>query len=632
MSIQTKFLLVISIILIFTFAGVAYFDYQTIIGGEKSHLQQQAERVRSLLMATRRIYHHQFLDSGIPLTEKTVGFLPAHALGRISADYPDWDNSGFSFNNVSDQPRNPDHAADKVELEAMAYFREHPKEKLLFKTFIRDDGEPFYLYARPIWIEKYCLKCHGKREEAPETIRKLYDFAWNYKVGDLRGVLSIKVPAATLAETVWHSFKQNILLQFFGFLTIFILVTLLIRRNVVHPLSLMVNTMQIFARGDYNQRVIDFKGEFGVLSQEFNNMANQISEQQKALKTLNQQLEQHVIERTAQLNDKIEELTKTRQELIQSEKMAALGQLVAGIAHEVNTPLGAIRSSAETLTSSLKQTLAQFPKLFEMLPKAQQKIFFDLLEHSLQNQIILTVKEKRIAKKNLTAELKQCGIANPRTFTDTFISLGIYAQVDQYLPLLQDTNSQFVFEIAYKLSTLTRSTENITTAVERASKVIFSLKTFARHDQSGEKTTASLQEGLETVLTLYHNQIKQGVELIKVYADLPSIKCYPDELNQVWTNILHNALQAMDYKGTLKVVISQQDNYAVVAITDSGQGISPEVKEKIFTPFFTTKAAGEGSGLGLDIVKKIIDKHDGKIEVDSEVGKGATFSVWLPMG
>ena len=140
-----------------------------------------------------------------------------------------------------------------------------------------------------------------------------------------------------------------------------------------------------------------------------------------------------------------------------------------------------------------------------------------------------------------------------------------------------------------------------------------------------------MQEGLETVLTLYNNQIKQSVELIKEYADLPPIRCYPDELNQVWTNILHNALQAMDYKGTLIVTISQQDNNAVVAITDSGQGIPSEIKEQIFTPFFTTKAAGEGSGLGLDIVKKIIDKHDGKIEVDSQVEKGTTFSVWLPL-
>jgi len=428
------------------------------------------------------------------------------------------------------------------------------------------------------------------------------------------------------------AFKTASFILFLGLISLLIEITVLffvLRRQIAQPLQEFIEATQKIAGRNFSVEATQHLplsrcDEIGELAQSFNAMAGQ-------LKTSFDTLDAKVIERTAQLNDKIEELTQTRQELIQSEKMAALGQLVAGIAHEVNTPLGAIRSSAETLTNNLKQTLAQFPKLFEVLTMAQQKTFFDLLEHSLQNKVILTVKEKRAAKKTLIAELKQCGIANPRAFTDTFISLGIYAVVEQYLPLLQDVNSEFVFEIAYKLSTLTRSTENITMAVERASKVIFALKTFARYDQGGEKTRASLQEGLETVLTLYHNQIKQGIELIKEYTDLPPIQCYPDELNQVWTNILHNALQAMDYKGTLKVAISQQDNYAIVAITDSGQGIPYEIKEQIFTPFFTTKAAGEGSGLGLDIVKKIVDKHDGKIEVDSQVGKGTTFSVWLPV-
>jgi len=436
-------------------------------------------------------------------------------------------------------------------------------------------------------------------------------------------------PKSLLASLAFETAR---FILFLGILSLLIEITLLffvLRRQIAQPLQEFIDATQKIASRNFSveatQRLpLNRRDEIGELAQSFNGMASQ-------LKTSFDTLDTKVVERTVQLDDKIEELTRTRQELVHNEKMAALGQLVAGIAHEVNTPLGAIRSSAETLTNSLKQTLAQFPKLFEVLTKAQQKTFFALLEHSLQNPVILTVKEKRAAKKTLTAELKQCGIANPRTFTDTFISLSIYAKADQYLPLLQDTNSQFVFEIAYKLSTLTRSTENITTAVERASKIIFALKTFARYDQGGEKTTASLQEGLETVLTLYHNKIKQGIELIKEYADMPPILCYPDELNQVWTNILHNALQAMNYKGTLKVVISPQDNYAVVAITDSGQGIPAEIKEQIFTPFFTTKAAGEGSGLGLDIVKKIIDKHDGKIEVDSKVGKGTTFSIWLPM-
>ncbi len=632
MKIQTKLLLVIGVILLLIFVGVAFVDYQTKMQNEKYELQTQAEKVRSLLMATRRIYHHQFIDSSIELTEKTVGFLPAHALGKISEDYPNWDKSGFTFNNVSDQPRNPDHAADEIELEAMAYFRSNPDENLLFKPFIKSDGKPFYLYARPIWIEEYCIKCHGKREDAPETIRKLYDSAWNYKIGDLRGVLSIKVPATTLTESVWQSFQQSVLLQLVGFMTIFILVMLLIRRNVVYPLTHIKDTIQAFASGDYNKRAINFKGEFGILSQEFNNMAGQISEQQEKLISLNQQLEQRVTERTSQLNDKIDELTRTRKELIQSEKMAALGQLVAGIAHEINTPLGAINSSAGTLSNGLTQVLKQFPKLLKILTSTQQESFFILLEHSSQNQTVLTSKEKRAAKKIIIAELQQKEIKNPRNFADTFISLGVCSQVGQYSSLLQAENSEFIFEIAYKISTLTRSTDNIITAVGRASKIIFALKTFARYDQNSEKIAVDLQKGLETIFTLYHNQLKHGVELIKEYDDnINNIFGYPDELNQVWTNILHNALQAMDYKGSLKVTITGQDNYAVISMTDSGEGMSAEIKEKIFTPFFTTKSAGEGSGLGLDIVKKIIEKHKGKIEVESEIGKGTTFSVWLPI-
>jgi signal transduction histidine kinase len=436
-------------------------------------------------------------------------------------------------------------------------------------------------------------------------------------------------PKSLLADLAFDTARFILILGLFSLLIEVTMLFSVLRKKIAQPLQDFFGATQQIATGNFNVEAtqnlpLTRRDEIGDLAQSFNGMAVE-------LKTSFDTLDAKVIERTAQLDDKIEELTKTRRELVQSEKMAALGQLVAGIAHEVNTPLGAIRSSAETLKNGLKQTLARFPKLFEVLTKAQQETFFALLDRSLQNQVILTVKEKRAVKKTLTAELKQWGIANPRVFTETFISLGIYAQVDQYLPLLQDATCDFLFETAYQLSTLTRSTENITTAVERASKVIFALKTFARYDQKGEKTVANLQEGLETVLTLYHNQIKQGIDLIKEYVDLPPIRCYPDELNQVWTNLLHNALQAMDHKGTLKVAISQQENYAIVAITDSGQGIPADIKEQIFTPFFTTKAAGEGSGLGLDIVNKIIKKHEGKIEVDSEVGFGTTFSIFLPM-
>ena len=631
MKLQTKFLMVVGIILTLIFVGRAYIDYKSINKTTKYNLQQQAEKVRSLLMSVRRVYHHQFINSGITLTEKTVGFLPAHALGKISEDYPNWDQSGFTFNNVSDKPRNPKHAADQVELEAMDYFRENPAKDLLFTPFQRDDGEQFYLYARPIWVEEYCLKCHGERDAAPDPIRRIYSKAWDYQVGELRGVLSIKLPVKTYSEMVLQSLKQSIILELIAILTIFIFITLLIRHHVVHPLSQMVRTMQEFASGNYTHRVMEFKGEFGILSQEFNKMADQIYKQQEKLKILNEQLEQKVNLRTTQLNKKITELTRTREELIHSEKMAALGQLVAGIAHEVNTPLGAIRSSAETLSNIIVPTLEQFPKLFNILSQPQQEIFFTLIEQSLQHQTLLTTKEKRVAKKILITELERYGIVEPRECSETFICLGISTNIEQYLPLLQHTHKDFIFEFAYHLSTFSRSTGNIRTAVERASKVIFALKTFARYDSSGEKIATDLQSGIETILTLYSNQIKYSVNLIKKYEDIPQILAYPNELNQVWTNLIHNALQAMNYKGTLTISLSQHHNEVIVAITDNGSGMTADIQEKIFMPFFTTKAPGEGNGLGLDIVKKIIDNHDGQIKVDSEVGKGTCFSILLPI-
>jgi len=160
---------------------------------------------------------------------------------------------------------------------------------------------------------------------------------------------------------------------------------------------------------------------------------------------------------------------------------------------------------------------------------------------------------------------------------------------------------------------------------------VFALKTYARYDQSGEMIVANLTEGIETVLTLYQNQVKKGVEVIRHYAELPPVLCYPDELNQVWTNLIHNALQAMDYQGTLTIdVTTTIDQQAKISITDSGSGIPEELQLKIFEPFFTTKPPGEGSGLGLDIVKKIIEKHHGQIEVKSIPGQ-TTFTIYLPI-
>ncbi|HAJ61670.1 MAG TPA: serine/threonine protein kinase, partial [Cyanobacteria bacterium UBA8543] len=331
-----------------------------------------------------------------------------------------------------------------------------------------------------------------------------------------------------------------------------------------------------------------------------------------------------------ELGATLQQLQATQQQLVESEKMAALGQLVAGIAHEINTPLGAIRSSAGNISKFLSQTLEQLPTLFQSLTLEESQDFLALLQRSLQQESNFSTKEERQFKRTLRRQLEADQVDNSDLIADRLVIMGIADEIESFLPLLKRDDSTQILAIAYKLSELKRGTITINTATERASKVVFALKTYARYDQSGEMTQANLTEGIETVLTLYQNQLKKGVEVIRNYTDLPPMLCYPDELNQVWTNLLHNALQAMDYQGTLTIDVTAIEQQAKVSITDSGSGIPEEIQSKIFEPFFTTKPPGEGSGLGLDIVKKIIEKHHGKIEVKSVPGQ-TQFTIYLPM-
>jgi len=327
----------------------------------------------------------------------------------------------------------------------------------------------------------------------------------------------------------------------------------------------------------------------------------------------------------------IQELKTAQDQLVQSEKMAALGQLVAGIAHEINTPLGAIKSSIGSIVRNLSDTMDSLPRIVRLLPEEDDRLFKDLLARAAAGDKTLSTREAREARKALTQELERMAVPDARHVGSALVDMGITGAVEPFRELFANPHRTLMLDTALKLSQMETGARNISMATDRAAKIVFALKNFARFDHRDEKVEASLRDGLETVITLYHNQIKQGVELIREYQDVPSFPCYPDELNQVWTNLIHNGIQAMDHKGTLIVRLYRRDGCAVVAIADTGKGIPPEVRDKIFQPFFTTKPAGEGSGLGLDIVRKIIDRHGGRIEVDSEVGAGTTFSVVLPL-
>lgn len=347
--------------------------------------------------------------------------------------------------------------------------------------------------------------------------------------------------------------------------------------------------------------------------------------------TERQEVEVKLRQKNQELANAIQDLKMAQVELIQSAKMAALGQLIAGVAHEVNTPLGAIRSSVENIDDFFTHNLEKLPQFFQEISPERYSDLLILLQKSSQQPTTLSAKEKRQFKRGLIRQLEERKIENADTIADTLVDLGVYEDISPFLSLLEDPDRSNILHKIYQIATLQKSTQTIKMATQRAAKVVFALKNYARYNATGEKTIAKLTDGIETVLTLYQNQIKQGVEVIKNYQDnLPAILCYPDELNQVWTNLIHNGLQAMELRGVLTIDVRQEDDNLQVRISDSGQGIPPEVMPRIFQPFFTTKPPGEGSGLGLDIVKKIIDKHEGKIEVESIPGK-TTFTVSIPM-
>ncbi|WP_051203204.1 ATP-binding protein [Hugenholtzia roseola] len=340
------------------------------------------------------------------------------------------------------------------------------------------------------------------------------------------------------------------------------------------------------------------------------------------------------------LQMRMEEIKRTQAKLIQHEKMATLGQLVASIAHEINTPLGAIRSSADSVTNFLSESLTALPLFLQKLNGEELRLFLEILEKTPTFPTTFTTKEKRQKKYALLdileAEPKQIGKFDVNTFADLLVELELEGQWRNFLPLLDFENGAQILAQAFQIANIWRSHQNILTATDRAAKVIFALKTFSRAEQGSEKREINLNENIQTVLTLYQHLLRQGVELDVIWGqDLPLLSCFPDELVQVWTNLIHNALQALQQKNgdTAKLCIrtEKEENSLLVVITDTGIGIPKALQDKIFEPFFTTKRAGEGSGLGLDIVRKIVEKHQGRIDFESEEGRGTTFWVRLPL-
>ena len=309
------------------------------------------------------------------------------------------------------------------------------------------------------------------------------------------------------------------------------------------------------------------------------NSYRELNSVNRQLKVVNETLEERVIERTRELSKAYDQLKQSQMQLIQSEKMASLGQMVAGVAHEINTPLAYCHSNIDLVKEQLPEVLTlfkefvNFPNLLET-PESEQQSF----------------KEELGKIQELMSSFERDGV------------------LDEMEVLLDGSLS----------------------GLDQISEMVKSLKDFSRLDQH-KIENSDLNKGLDSVLVIANNVLKDKVTIVKEYSDIPKISCSPSQLNQVFLNLIVNAAQAIEKQGTITLRTYTADHCVNIAIEDDGKGIPDHILPRIFDPFFTTKEIGKGTGLGLSIAYKIVQQHAGNITVQSEVGRGARFTVSIPI-
>ncbi|NME70796.1 sensor histidine kinase [Flammeovirga aprica] len=319
----------------------------------------------------------------------------------------------------------------------------------------------------------------------------------------------------------------------------------------------------------------------------------------------------------------------------QNEKLMALGKMSAGLAHELNNPASAMARSGK----ELKKHLSSVPKKFKAVMAMNvsegeiDKVNDFLHEKLTAPKKPLSLIEKSNLEDDLTDFLEDKGLDEAEDIVGALIDFQIQEEdLEEMYDELGDQN--FASTMAWISSQLIteKMVQDIGEAADRISSLISSIKSFSYMDRSQDMQKMDVHEGIQSTVKLLEHKIqKQGHQLdLKLASNLPEIKGMPGELNQVWMNILANGIDALEEKGTIGIRTSFDDENVKIYFTDTGKGIPEEIRSRIFEPFFTTKGIGKGTGLGLDITKKIIDKHEGTIKVTSQPGN-TEFRITLPI-
>lgn len=330
------------------------------------------------------------------------------------------------------------------------------------------------------------------------------------------------------------------------------------------------------------------------------------------------------------------ELEENKNLLVQSEKMGTLGQLISGVAHEINTPIGAIKASAETMDVSFENFLSRLMENGRVWDDVGYDCFETIMFLTIQSKAEMkTTMEIRQKKKKLAAYFEEMELESKDSIVKLLVRLEIIDldKIEENIKLFENDYIIEILEKAVELSSFLSGIPIIIYAADKVSQIVTALKSYVHTNSEGEPVEFNVAKNIENVLILYRNQLKHNIKVKTYYEeDLPYMKGNPDELSQVWTNLIQNAVYEMrDTGGTLEISVQKKETYLEIAFQDTGRGISENIKEKIFTPFFTTKKDGEGSGLGLSISKKVIEQRGGSIRVASGPGQGTRFVIEMPL-